>query len=214
MAEIFREIDEELQQEKLKERWKAYGKYAIGGAVLIVAVAIGVNVWLSNQRAAQQAAADAFTAAQLLSEKANYAEAERAFAELAREAPGAYPVLARFQKAAVRGQGGDRAGAGEEYEAIAQDSAVAPLFQELALLLMAMQTADIADPDALIDRLTPIAGAGKPWRYSALEVIAALHLRKGDDSAARASLTQISDALDAPAGARARAAELLQSLPE
>ena len=212
MSEILREIDEDLQQDRLKELWKRYGAFAVAGIVVLVLGVSGFTYWRNAEVAAREAAADAFIAAQSLAQETRYTEAANAFTELVQHAPDAYALLARFQRAAVLGRAGDRSGAGAEFQEIASDASVEPMFQELALLMMAMQTADIADAQQLIAQLRPITEDGKPWRFSALEIIAALQLREEDFSGAEQTLTDLSDDLNAPAGMRTRAVELLETL--
>lgn len=212
MSEIFREIDEELQQDRVKELWKQYGVYAVTAILAIVIAAGGFSYWRNAETAAREAAADAFMAAQQLAQVEQYETAAQAFEELALHAPAAYSVLARFQYAAVIGEAGDRRAAGDAYREIAADPSVDTLYQELALLLMAMQTMDIEEPELLLQQLRPLAETGKPWRHTALETIAAVQIRQNDFAGAKESLTQLGDDLDAPSGARNRAVELLEVL--
>lgn len=212
MSEILREIDEELQQDRMKELWKQYGVYAVTAVLAIVIAAGGFSYWRNAETAAREAAADAFMAAQQLAQVEQYEAAAQAFQDLALHAPGAYALLSRFQYAAVIGEAGDRRGAGDAYRAIASDASVDTLYQELALLLMAMQTLDVEEPDLLLEQLRPLAEIGKPWRHTALETIAAVQIRQNDLEGAVESLTQLSDDLDAPSGARTRAVELLEVL--
>ena len=67
MSDIFREVDEELRQDKLTALWKKYGNVILGAAVLIVAVTAGVTLWKDRQHRAQEASSEAYvTAAALL----------------------------------------------------------------------------------------------------------------------------------------------------
>ena len=49
MGDIFREVDEELKQDRYEKLWRQYGKYVIAGAVLIVAAVAGWKAWESHQ---------------------------------------------------------------------------------------------------------------------------------------------------------------------
>ena len=37
MGDIFREVDEELKQDRYEKLWRQYGKFVIAGAVVVVA---------------------------------------------------------------------------------------------------------------------------------------------------------------------------------
>ena len=45
MGDIFREIDEELRQDRYERLWQSYGKYAIGIGMALVAAVIGWKAW-------------------------------------------------------------------------------------------------------------------------------------------------------------------------
>ena len=45
MGDIFREIDEELRQERFERLWKRYGKFIIGAAVAVVLIVGGYKFW-------------------------------------------------------------------------------------------------------------------------------------------------------------------------
>ena len=120
-------------------------------------------------------------------------------------------MLARFREASARRKDGDPAAAVDIYETLAADDSIEPLYRDLAVLLSVMAQADTGDPKALSDRLAPLAADG-PWRHTAGEYIGLLALRQGDTATARKQFEAIADDSQAPQGARARAAELLQTL--
>lgn len=214
MSEIFREIDEELRQEKLKEQWAKYGRYVIVVAVLVVGGVGGYKGWQYYDLQQREKAAAMYAEAIDLAGQQNLSEAAARLGQLANEGGTGYRIVGTLQQAALLVQAGDHDNAAVIYEKLAADTSIPEYYQELALVLMAMQQADDADPQPLIDRLSPLAEDGKPWRNTARELIASLYLRLNDTGAARNELSAIADDLDAPPTARARAAELLQTLPE
>ena len=53
---LFKEIDEELRQEKMTVLWKKYGKFVIGAAVLVVGSVAAFQAWKTwdiNRRSAE-----------------------------------------------------------------------------------------------------------------------------------------------------------------
>jgi len=214
VSEIFREIDEELRQDKLKEQWTKYGKYMIAVAVVIVGAVGGFKGWEAYEQQQREAAAALYLEAAQLSSQNDLTGAAAKLGQVATEGNLGYRIVGLLQQAAVLSEAGDKEGAAAIYQKLAADPDVPGRYQDLAVLLMAMQQADTADPADLMERLRPISGNDKPWRYSAREVMAGLMLRMNDLAAAREELQGLADDLDAPAGARARAAELLQTLPE
>ncbi|WP_161973712.1 tetratricopeptide repeat protein [Hwanghaeella grinnelliae] len=214
MSEIFREIDEELRQDKLKEQWAKYGRYVVVVAVLVVGGVGGYKGWQYYELQQREKAAAMYAEAIDLAGQKNLSEAAARLGQLADVGGTGYRIVGTLQQAALLVQAGDHQNAAVIYEKLAADTSIPEYYQELALILMAMQQADDADPQALIDRISPLAADGKPWRNTARELMASLYLRLNDTGAARKELAAVADDLDAPATARARAAELLQTLPE
>lgn len=214
MSEIFREVDEELRQDKLKEQWARNGKYMIAAAVVVVGTVVAYKGWEAYEIQQREDAAALYLEAAQLSSQNDLSGAAAKLGQLASEGNLGYKIVGMLQQAAVLSQADDKEGAGAIYQKLAADPDVPSRYQELAVLLMAMQQSDSADPGNLIERLESLSADGKPWRYSAREVTAGLYLRLNDLPAARETLLGLADDLDAPAGTRARATELLQTLPE
>ena len=119
MADIFREIDEELRQERAERLWRRYGKYAIGGAVAVVVAIAAYTGWQEYRTDRQLEAGAKFAAAKALAEEGKTGDAEALFAALGAESGTAYGVLARFHAAALRASSGDRAGAALAFRQLA-----------------------------------------------------------------------------------------------
>jgi hypothetical protein len=212
LADIFREVDEDLRRDRLSALWQRYGKYVIAFAVAVVlltAANVGWQKWSESRRIEQS---ERYLAAMQPLEDGNEAAAANALAGFADDAGSGYATLARLQEAAARAKLGDTAGAVQVYDALADDDGIEPLYTELAVVLSAMHQLDTGDPQALRGRLTPIAAADSPWRHSAKELLGLLALRSGDMAGATEMFQQLADDPDAPQSARARAAELLASV--
>ena len=116
--------------------------------------------------------------------------------------------LARFYEAGLRVRSGDRAAAVGLYDALASDPSVAVLYRNLAALLAVQLQVNDGDPKVLEDRLGPLTVDASPWRYTARELSGLLAARTGDIARAKTLFQQLADDNGAPAGLRARAAEL------
>jgi hypothetical protein len=210
VSDIIREIDEDLRRENLEKLWRKYGIYALGLAVIVV---LGIAAYTGWQRYSESRQAERArqyeSALQLIA--AGDAKAPDQLQTLVDGSDG-YAALARLQAAALKAKAGDVAGAVEIYEQLAADSGVDAHLRDLAVILLALHTADTAAPDALAKRLEPLTAAGNPWRYTALEVTAVLARRNGDMARAEQILTGLADDLEAPQGLRQRATEMLAAL--
>ncbi|UUX49359.1 tetratricopeptide repeat protein [Nisaea acidiphila] len=211
MADIFREIDEELQQEKAARLWKRYGPYVLAVAVLIVLGVGGYRFWLSydaKQKAAQSARYE--TAARALAEDPAAAAAE--FGALAQDGNKGYAALASLQQAAALVEAGDLEAAIITYKKLADDTAVPAVFRDLARLLAVTHRIDSGDPTELSREISALANTSGPWRPLAREAEALIALKAGDKSKAREILETLTADAETPAQLRARATELLSAI--
>lgn len=211
MGDIFREIDEELRQDKFDKLWREYGRYVITGAVLIVLGVAGVSGWRQYQESQRLADGARFAAAKALSDDDKTEDALALFASLARESGTSYGTLARFHEAALSARNGDAEAAVAVYDGLAAETDVDAPLRDLATILSASVLANSSSPDgaAIGDRLRPLIDAGGPWRHSALEILATLAHRSGDVANAKELFKRIVDDIESPRGLRARAAQML-----
>ena len=210
MSDIIREIDEDLRRDKFEKLWRKYGPYVLGGAVLFLVVLTAGLLWKDHLEDRQAERARQYESALQLIAAGDAAAADQ-LQPLADGSDG-YAALARLQAAALKAKAGDVAGAVGIYEQLAADGSVDEHLRQLAVILLALHTADTAEPDALTERLEPLTAAGNPWRYTALEITAVLARRAGDTARAEQILTGLADDLDAPQGLRQRATEMLAAL--
>ncbi|MEX2643572.1 MAG: tetratricopeptide repeat protein [Acetobacterales bacterium] len=209
MSDIFREVDQELKQERYALLWKKYGHYVLGLAVVLVLGVAGYQGWDWYRSSVRMSESARFVEAMELVVEGRQQDALGRFEALAADSSTGYEVLARFRAASLRRQAGDGAGALSVYEEIVADESVDDIYRQLANLLIALDTLDEAEPAALQERLEPLARPGAPWRHTAREALAALALRRGNAEDAAGLYRELSDDGEAPQGIRARAAEML-----
>jgi hypothetical protein len=210
--EFIREVDEELQRERLAVLWKRYGGLVIGLALLAVigtAAKVGWDQW---RRQAEAAEAAEFAAAEQALAASRPADAAAAFAALAVEGETGYAALARLKEAEAKLALKDEAGAAAALDALGAAGRDDPILRDLGTLLAASRELDEGDPAALRARLEPIAAAGAPWRDHARELLAVLAIRTGDLGTARNLLSELSSGATVPQSLRQRAQELLQAI--
>jgi hypothetical protein len=203
LSDIFHEVDEEVRREKLQQLWERHGNLIVAFALLIVLAVGGWRgyEWWESQKAAESGAA--FEAAVTLAESGKQAEAQQAFAKLAKDGASGYRVLARFREAAELAKA-DPAAAVKVYDALAADSSLGRAMQDLAAIrsgLIVVDTAPLAD---LSSRLEPLTAADRPFRHTARELLALGAWRAGDAAAAKKWFDLIASDLETPAGTRQR----------
>lgn len=211
MGDLFREIDEELRQERFEKLWQSYGKYAIGIGVVLVLAVVGWKSWDHYSVSQRQAQSMQFSTASRLLAEGKKTEAAALFASLAEGASGGYKTLARFHQAALRADSGDKAGALSIYDTLAKDTSLDATMRQAADVFAVMLGLDdaAADLGELAGRLEPLMADGSAWRHAARELAGLVALRQNDSKLAREQFQKIADDPAAPQGMRARAVQIL-----
>jgi hypothetical protein len=211
VGDIFREVDEELRQERVEKLWKQYGKFVIAAAVLIVLGVAGWKFWQNQERDARIAEGAKFAEAAALLEAGKTAEAATAFAALAGETTSGYGILARLNEASIRVQAGDAAGAIDIYDSVAGDGGVPGSIRKLATVLAGLQALRVASIDlaAIESKLAPLTQAGEAYRYIALEILAVAAQKAGDIEKAKTQYKSIVEDPAAPTSVRSRASQMI-----
>ncbi len=208
MADIFREVDEEVRRDKALEFWKKYQVYLIALIVLVVAGAGAWRFYETRSRAQAEAAGTRYEEAAQLVRDGKTAQADEALRAIIAEGPPGYALLARFA-AASNLAGGDADKAVGLYEGLANDSSVNSTLRDVARLRAAVLRLDTADYREMRTRLEPLTQVGGAFRNSAREYLAIAAFKANDLGAAGKWLDAIVVDQDAPAQIRARAEALL-----
>ncbi|MDX5360849.1 MAG: tetratricopeptide repeat protein [Alphaproteobacteria bacterium] len=205
MADIFREVDEDVRRDRAVDLWSRYGLYVIAAVVLIVAATAALVGWRHWQVEARRDAAAQYLAA---------AEGDPslridALAGVADGQEGVYAQMARLRGAAAL-SADDPAAALAAYDALAAEPDLPARLRALAAIRALVLAADSQPVDEVILRAGPLTDAANPFRSHAREILAVAEMSRGNDAAARAALEQIVADLSAPLSLRERATLLLE----
>ena len=164
MADIFREIDDELRRDKAAKAWERYQKPIIALAPSIVIAAAAWRFYDYNRTQ------EGPGGRRLLPDRppagprdGKSAESEAALGEIAKSGPAGYALLARF-RAAGESAARDPDGAVKIFDAISADRFRRSTMRDVARLRAAILRVDKADAAELQRRLEPLAQAGQPFR--------------------------------------------------
>lgn len=216
MVDIFDELKEEAQEEKWLNIWKKYQNHLYGVMILCVALTAGNVFWKRHQRSKALEASEKYISALHSIDGKHAKTAVGLLEEIPLKENGAYKDLSRFLVGSLLQDEGDDEGAREVYRGIVNDAASGSPYRNLALLRLAYLGFDSEDPKALLGLLEGLTKKGNPWRYSALELTALLHMKLGNADTAKTHLTTLLE--DAKAEETApqfvifRAESLLRSL--
>lgn len=189
---IFREVDEELRSDRMRNLWRRFAPYVIGAAVGVVAI-VAVNegwTWYNANNAAQSS--DELYAAFDLVDGGDLPAATAQLDTLIANGTGNYPTLAEFRKAGLLAKDGKAAEAVAAYDALANSQSNAHM-RELALVLagnLLIDSGSLADVES---RVGSVAAEGSPLRNAAREIMGLAQYKAGDLPAAQASFQSVID---------------------
>ncbi len=212
MADIFREVDEQVRKDRAVQLWRKYGVVVIALALALVLGVAGVRGWRYFQDQQNLEASDKFAQAMELLDAGERAQSLNALTELANTESDGYPLLAAFEHARLLAEDRDTLGAVAIWDSIAASDKVGAGFRGTATLLSVMHQLEDGDPTALRARLEPLSARGEVFRPAALELLAALALNAGQREEAIRLYQEVADEVNAPVTMRARASQMLKAL--
>ncbi len=206
--DLFREVDEEVRQDRYIKIWKRYGIYISALVVTIILITVGVVVWRDIERSALESNSEVLISAiESSSDRQN--EALEQLKIIGDEGNEGYRLLAKLREGAILSKMGDISGAVLVYDSIALDNSQDEIYRDLASVLAVSHGMSIMSLGEVEDRLASIIVEINPWRYSARELLATAIMVSGDKKRAIKEFKPLVDDTKAPAGVRARAAEML-----
>lgn len=198
MSDIFREVDEDIRQEKYRRLWDRFGPWVIGVAVLIVVGTGGYRGWLYWQETQAQSAGDKFFEAVRLSEAENYQEAAALYGEL-ESALGGYPALAKLRKATDLANSGQAADALAQFDALSRDAGLTDALKDVAALRAGYLAVDSEDYTGVADRVERLTSDTGPFRAAARELLALSAWKSGEIETAQQWISALEDDPETPA---------------
>jgi hypothetical protein len=211
VSDVFNEVDEELRRDKAQELFTRYRPLMVAVTLAIILGVSGYKGWEWYSAKQQAAAAETFAAASALLAAGDFVAAEKAFTEFTANAPKGYAALATMELAAIKAQTGQAVEAATLYTKAASEFND-PLYHDLASLKAVMVVVDSLSLAGMDAKLALLTGPGRPFRFTARELLAAKAFEEGDLARARDDYSYLALALDAPAGARTRAQQALAVL--
>jgi hypothetical protein len=208
LADIFREVDEDLRRHQLLSLWRKYGKFIIIAIVMLVLAVASFAGWRAYWNARYEKDSLAFAAAMDLLQARKTAEAAKAFAELQATGSPGYSYLAGLQAAEAEVSLGSNDKAVAILKSLAASNVKDPFLADYAELLAIMHSVDKGlDPD-MTKRLAALAEEGKPWAFMAKQIEAVAAYKAGRAKEAHDILMALAQNVDAPQTTRDRAQEL------
>lgn len=209
---FLREVDEELRRERFDRFVRRYGWAIIAGLVLLIG-AIGGYIWWQNRQQVQAAAQGEQLLQALDSlESGNRNAATPKIDQLAGSDIEGYRAAALFARANAQVAARNEAAAIATLRSIAADETLEEPYRQAALVRQTALEFDRLQPQAVIQRLRPLARSGQPWFGSAGEMVGVAHLKMRRPDLAGQIFAQIGRDENVPPSIRTRAIQMAGSL--
>ncbi len=202
---FFREVNEEIRQQRARDLWERFGPAMIVLAVLVVlgtALFVAYEYWTGNRA---NRSGDEFSQALTLANSGKPDEALAALKTLETEGYGAYPVLARMRSATVLVDKGDFDGAVKAFDAVAADTAIPAVIRDMARLRAGLVLVDHGSYEDVAKRVEDLTADTNALRHAAREALGLSAWKAGKSGDALKLFEQISSDDAAPRNARERA---------
>lgn len=171
MSDFFKELEEDIREERIIVLWRKYGHYIIGFALAIVIGTAGYTVWKYLKHKSRIQAHISFSEAVNLVMQGKKEDALKAFHAVAKEG-GGYGKLAQLYEAALLPNSEDL------YTKISQENAGDPGLENLPKILKA---AHALGKSEVMAALEPLTAPHNAWAPLSLELLALADLKKGDE---------------------------------
>ena len=159
------------------------------GALAVAVIALGIGRWRSSR---DEAAAAAFNLAHVSFTDGKFADAARAFADVAETYPRApFGRLAGLYRAHALARSGDAAGAATTYAEYLASAPASDYLRQEALTGLARAKEGTGDVAGALDAYTQAAALAGPFRTDALLAAARLHDASGQPEKAREIYTSL-----------------------
>jgi hypothetical protein len=209
---FIREVDEELQRDRISNLWKRFGPLVISLALLVIMLTGAKVAWDAWQRHNLEQQGAAFAMAEGLLAAEDRAGAIERFSVLAESQDANAAALSRFREADARFLFDDKSAALSLLDGIAGAGDVDPIFRDFALITAAQHRLDGGDVPAALDSLEGRAEPGSAMHYSERETFALGKLEGGALLEAAELLSQLQADTTTPDDMRRRAGELLDAI--
>ncbi|MBR5129841.1 MAG: tetratricopeptide repeat protein [Alphaproteobacteria bacterium] len=208
-----REVDEELQREKLKAMWQKYRFAVVGFIIGVLLVTIGHEVYYSWRQKVSLSESDSFENAAVLAYTGETEKAEEILKKLVAEGKTGYAPLAQMKLAGIYLAQNKTQEAINALQAVINSNAPEQL-KAVATIAYVGQLFETEDATKLQNMLQPYLIGSSNFVGSAAELSAALHLKSNNEAAAIKVLNQtINNPKTAPI-VKKRLSELLSVIEE
>ena len=206
---FFREVNEEIRQDRVKALWTRFGAYILAAIAIVLLATIAVVAWDRYEASLASASGDRYLAALKLAQSGKPDEAVTQLRTIADNGYGAYPDLARMSIGAVLADEKKPAEAVAVFDKVANDPGAPQPMRDMASIRAAYILVDTGSLAEVRDRVERLSGDSEPLRFPAREAIALAAWKAGDTDTAKPLFQKLVDDQGTPNGIRTRARVML-----
>jgi len=209
---FLREVDEELRKEQVGRFVTRYGWWLLAGFIFLLGAVAGWIWWQAREEARAGAEAETLIEALTSMERGNPRAAAPKLNQLSRSDTEGYRAAALFARANAETATGNAPAAIATLRSIVADRSLDQSYRDAALIRQTSLEFDSMTPQAVVQRLRPLARPGSPWLGSAGELVGVAYIRMNRRDLAGPLFGQIARDVTLPDTIRARAAQMASSL--
>jgi hypothetical protein len=209
---FFKEVDEELRKERITQFVTRYGWALLAAGVLVLAAIGGVIWWKAHREQVRGQQAETLVDALDKMETGNRNAALPKLAELADSGITGYRVAAEFARANAQIDANQMPAAIATLSGIAGNEDYAEPYRNAALVRQTQLEFDHLTPQAVIQRLQPLATPESAWFGTAGEMVAIAQMKLHHPERAGPLFARIARDENVPPSIRSRAIQMAGSL--
>lgn|GEM_PF-173720 len=209
---FLREVDDAMREDNAARLFRRYGLPV--GAVVVAALAAlgGWMAWNSHVEAETGRKGEAMIIALDQVEAGRWDSARTSLDQIAAQGSAGYAASARLVSGGMALDRKKPEDAARIFASVAADTRVPQAYRDLATIREVSVKFDTMAPQAVIDRLKPLAVPGGPWFGSAGELVAVAYLKSGRKAEAGALFAAMAKDTAVPPSLRRRAGQLAAEL--
>ncbi len=205
---FLREVDDALREDELKSFVTRYGVPLLAAIVIGLAGLGGYLWWDSSQKQAAEERGEKYIVALDELESQNLERADEQLGLVIEDSGTASAASAKLLRAGIALEQDRPKDALKIYAEVAADDSAPQPFRDLAMVREVAANFDEMEPQAVIDRLKPLAVPGSPWFGVAGELVGMAYLKQEKDDLAGPLFAKIARDEDVPQSLRGRARQL------
>ncbi|MEP3225800.1 MAG: tetratricopeptide repeat protein [Parasphingorhabdus sp.] len=205
---FMREVDDAVREADLKNFGSRYGIW-IGAMIVVGLASLAGWIFYNNNLEEEAGVRSEEYVAAIDSVKRNNLDGATTALKPLEEAPQeGYRAAAKLMQANIALEKNDPKAAITGYKAIVADAELPQPFRDLALIRQTTAEFDDLEPQAIVDRLKPLAVPGNPWFGSAGEMVALSYLNLDKADLAGPLFAQLAKDETVPPTIRSRALQM------